>query len=484
MNGSGTGCAAASRLGGPLLAALALCGSLPSTLGAIDAPPLPPSSFADIVKDVIPAVVNISTTQTIKRPEPPGAPPGDPMGEFMRRFFDQMPKSYKERSLGSGVIISADGEILTNEHVIGTADEIDVILEDQKRYKAKVIGKDKKTDIALIRIKADHPLPAATLAHGGDEVRIGDWVIAIGNPFGLGETVTAGIVSAKGRAIGAGPYDDFIQTDASINPGNSGGPLLNTRGEVIGINSTIYSQSGGNIGIGFAIPIEMAAHIADSLRAHGTVVRGWLGVAIQDVTPDLSKAIGLEEASGALVADVVHDGPADKAGVKRGDVIVAYQGKPIASSRELPIRVADTPVGTRAEVKVLRDGREKTLSAEVGELKDRDAVVEKVAAASSLGLSVDRLTPQIGERLGIPPDTEGVVVTSVEPGSPADAAEIHAGDVIREANRTPVTTPEALEKAIGQRPSGKPLLLLVQRAGSTVFITVTPEESEGSGDAG
>jgi len=463
---------------------LGLCGSLP--LDATETPAVPPPSFADIVKDVIPAVVNISTTQTIQHPEPRGGPPGDPgdpMEEFMRRFYDQMPKSYKERSLGSGVIISSDGEILTNNHVIGTADDIDVILQDQKRYKAKVVGKDQKTDIALIRIKADHPLPAATLAHRGDEVHIGDWVIAIGNPFGLGETVTAGIVSAKGRAIGAGPYDDFIQTDASINPGNSWGPLLNIRGEVIGINSTIYSQSGGNIGIGFAIPIEMAAHIADSLRAHGKVVRGWLGVAIQDVTPELSNAIGLEEASGALVADVVQDSPADKAGIKRGDVIVAYQGKHITSSRELPIRVADTPVGTHAEVKVLRDGKEKTLSAEVGELKDREAAVEEVSVTSSLGLRVDRLSPQIAERLGIPRDTKGVVVTGVEPGSPADTAEIRPGDVVREADRKPVTTPEALDKAIAQRPPGKPLLLLVQRAGSTVFITVTPETSEGSGAA-
>jgi len=294
--------------------------------------------------------------------------------------------------------------------------------------------------------------------------------------------VTAGIISAKGRAIGAGPYDDFIQTDASINPGNSGGPLLNTRGEVIGINSAIYSQSGGNIGIGFAIPIEMAAHIADSLRAHGKVVRGWLGVAIQDVTPELSKAMGLQEATGALVADVVKGGPADKAGVRRGDVIVAYQGKPITSSRDLPIRVADTPVGTRAELKVLREGQEETLSTEIGELKDKEAAVEKATAASPLGLQVDRLTPQIAERLGIPANTKGVVVTNVEPGSPADGAEIHSGDVIREVNRKPVSTPEALEKAIGERTLGKPVLLLVQRGGSTVFITVAPEENEGSND--
>ena len=442
----------------------------------------PPATFADIVKDVIPSVVNISTTQTIKRPEMPGRS-GDPMEEFMRRFFDQMPKSYKERSLGSGVIISTDGEILTNDHVVGTADDVDIILEDQKHYKAKVVGRDKKTDIALLRIQADRALPAAKLARG-DGVRVGDWVIAIGNPFGLGETVTAGIVSAKGRAIGAGPYDDFIQTDASINPGNSGGPLLNVAGEVVGINSAIFSQSGGNIGIGFAIPIEMASHIADALRARGKVVRGWLGVAIQDVTTELSKAMGIKEAHGALVADVIKEGPAEKAGVKRGDVIIAYQGKEIASSRELPIRVADTPVGTKAEIKVLRDGQEKTLPVEIGELKDKEPPGEKPTPAAPLGLRVDEITPEIADRLNLPSGTKGVVVTGVEPGSPAESAEIRPGDVIREVNRKAVTSPETFEKAVAERKPEKPLLVLVQRGESTLFITIAPESKESGDDAG
>jgi serine protease Do len=472
MNGSEI--SARWALGIAMLLGAAL--SFPSS-SAADAPP---ASFADIVKDVIPAVVNISTTQTIKRPEMPGGRSGDPMEDFMRRFFDQMPKSYKERSLGSGVIISPEGEILTNDHVVGTAEDVDVILDNQKHYKAKVIGRDKKTDIALIKITADHPLPAAKLAHG-DGVRVGDWVIAIGNPFGLGETVTAGIVSAKGRAIGAGPYDDFIQTDASINPGNSGGPLLNVNGEVVGINSAIYSQSGGNIGIGFAIPIEMAAHIADSLRTRGKVVRGWLGVAIQDVTPELSKAMGLKEASGALVADVLKDGPAEKAGIKRGDVIIAYQGKDIASSRELPIRVADTPVGTQAELKVLRDGQEKTITAEIGELKDKEVAAQKAATAAPLGLHVDDITPQMAERLNLPSGTKGVVVTSIDPGSAAETAELRPGDVIREVNRKPVTSPSAFDKAVADRKAGKPLLLLVQRGDSTLFITITPEAKENEG---
>jgi serine protease Do len=472
-------------MNGPALAqrmlALAVC-CLPLSVHAAEpTAPVPLPSFADIVKDVIPAVVNISTTHTVKRPEMPGGRSGDPMEEFMRRFFDQMPKSYKERSLGSGVIVSADGEILTNDHVVASADVVEVILQDQKRFKAKVVGRDKKTDIALLHIEADHPLPAAKLAKG-DEVRVGDWVIAIGNPFGLGETVTAGIVSAKGRAIGAGPYDDFIQTDASINPGNSGGPLLNMRGEVVGINSAIYSQSGGNIGIGFAIPIDMAARIADSLRSRGKVVRGWLGVAIQDVTPELSKAMGLENATGALVADVVKDGPAEKAGVRRGDVIVAYQGKQIATSRDLPIRVADTPVGTKAELKIVREGEAKTITAEIAELKEKDAASEMAQAPPRLGLHVDKISPQMAERLGIAPDTKGVVVTSVDPGSPADDAEIRAGDVIREVDRKPVASPEAFDKAIAARKPGKPLLVLVQRGDSTLFITIAPESSPEGGE--
>jgi serine protease Do len=449
---------------------VAVLGALTASASAAE----PPQSFADNVKEVIPAVVNIATTQTVKRPEIPGGRSGDPMENFMRRFFDQMPKSYKERSLGSGVIISPEGEILTNDHVIGTSDEVDVVLDSQKRYKAKVIGRDNKTDIALIQIRSDHPLPAAKLAHG-DDLRIGDWVLAIGNPFGLGETVTAGIVSAKGRAIGAGPYDDFIQTDASINPGNSGGPLLNVRGEVVGINSAIYSQSGGNIGIGFAIPIEMAAHIADSLRTRGKVVRGWLGVAIQDVTPDLSKAMGVKESAGALVADVVKGGPAEKAGIRRGDVILAYQGKEIASSRDLPIRVAETPVGTRADVRLLRDGQEKTIRAEIAELRDKENVTEIASAPTHLGLRVEALTAQSAQRLGLPAEMQGVVVTAVEPGSAADGAELRPGDVIREVDRKPVTSTESFEKAIGEQRRGKPLLLLVQRGESTLFITVAPQ---------
>ncbi len=437
-----------------------------------DAPP-PPPTFADVVQEVIPAVVNISTTLTVSRPDPPASRPGDPMEEFMRRFFDRMPKSYKQRSLGSGVVVSPDGEILTNEHVIGGADDVDVVLQDASRFKAKVIGRDKKTDIALIRIQVGHSLPSARLGHA-DELRVGDWVIAIGNPFGLGETVTAGIVSAKGRAIGAGPYDDFIQTDASINPGNSGGPLLNARGEVVGINSAIFSQSGGNIGIGFAIPIDLAAHVADALRAHGKVVRGWLGVSVQDVTADLSKAMGLKESTGALVADVVAGGPAAKAGLERGDVIVAYQGRDVIASRELPIRVADTPIGTRVELRVLRGGDEKRISAEIAELKDAETGEGARTTGSDLGLATEPLTSALASRLGVPQGTRGVAISEVEPDSPAEDADLRAGDVVKEVDRTPVTSPRAFERALSKRKPAKPVLLLVQRGDATLFVTVAP----------
>ncbi len=441
--------------------------------GADAAPP--PPTFADVVQDVIPAVVNISTTLMVSRPDFPASRPGDPMEEFMRRFFDRMPKSYKQRSLGSGVVISPEGEILTNEHVIGGADDVEVVLQDASRFKAKVIGRDKKTDIALIRIQAGHSLPSARLGHA-DELRVGDWVIAIGNPFGLGETVTAGIVSAKGRAIGAGPYDDFIQTDASINPGNSGGPLLNGKGEVVGINSAIFSQSGGNIGIGFAIPIELAARVAEALRAHGKVVRGWLGVSVQDVTPELSKAMGLKESTGALVADVVAGGPAAKAGLERGDVIVAYQGKDMIASRELPIRVADTPIGTRVELRVLRGGDEKKISAEIAELKDAETGETDRATGSDFGLAIEPLTPALASRLGVPEGTRGVAISEVEPGSPAEDADLRAGDVVKEVDRTPVSSPSAFEKALSKRKAAKPVLLLVQRGDATLFVTVAPRK--------
>jgi len=319
-----------------------------------------------------PSVVNISAVRVSGKKDP--LPFGDlfggegPLNELFKRFFgDQLPEDFKQRSLGSGFVIETDGFILTNNHVVEKAAEIQVTLSDGKVFEAKTVGRDPKTDIALIRIQPGTPLTPLPLGDS-DQSDVGDWVLAIGSPFGLGNTVTAGIVSAKYRKIGAGPYDDFIQTDASINPGNSGGPLLNTRGEVIGINTAIFSQSGGSIGIGFAVPINMAKDLLPQLKK-GEVVRGWLGVRIQQVTPDLAGKFGLAEAKGALVSEVIEGGPAAKAGILRGDVIVSFDGKEVKAMADLPYIVGRTPVGKRAKVEILRQGKSKTLDVKVGEME-------------------------------------------------------------------------------------------------------------------
>jgi serine protease Do len=328
-------------------------------------------SFASIVARAKPAVVNIATTQTIKTPE--GHPffgPGpfgenNPLEEFFRRFFPDMPKTLKRQSLGSGFVIDPQGIIVTNHHVVNRAEKIVVRLE-KKEFEAQLLGSDPATDLAILKIRSSEELPILNFADSS-QMQVGDWVIAIGNPFGLSQTVTAGIVSATGRVIGQGPYDDFIQTDASINPGNSGGPLLNLKGEVIGINTAIFSQTGGNIGIGFAIPSNIAHGITKELRTHGKVVRGWLGVAIQDLDEDLAKAFGLSEIQGALVAGVGAKTPADTAGLKRGDVIVSFREKSVKSAHDLSRKVAATEPGTKAAIEVIRKGKKQTLTAKIGE---------------------------------------------------------------------------------------------------------------------
>jgi serine protease Do len=331
-------------------------------------------SFSQLAKMVGPSVVNISAVRVSGTKD--FLPFGDlfggdnPLGDFFKRFFgDQTDKGTKQESLGSGFIIDKDGLILTNNHVVEKAEEIQVSLPDGKTFEAEIVGRDPKTDIALIRIEAGAPLPPLPLGDS-DQAEVGDWVLAIGSPFGLGNTVTAGIVSAKYRKIGAGPYDDFIQTDASINPGNSGGPLLNTKGEVIGINTAIFSQSGGSIGIGFATPINMAKALLPQLKK-GEVVRGWLGVTIQGVTPELAGKFGLSEAKGALVSDVTEGGPADKAGIARGDVITSFDGKEIKTMTDLPTIVGATPVGKSVKVEIVRKGKKKTLDVKVGEMEKK-----------------------------------------------------------------------------------------------------------------
>jgi len=434
--------------------------------------------FVTLARKTTPIVVNISTTQTseARGSQEFGSPFGDddPFNDFWRRFFGgPAPRGpQRQRSLGSGFIIDGDGSILTNNHVVENASKIVVKLSDDQEYEAKVIGRDPKTDIAIIRINAKTNLPTASFGDS-DKLEVGEWVMAIGNPFGLDSTVTSGIVSAKGRHIGQGPYDNFIQTDASINPGNSGGPLINLRGEVIGINTAIFSRTGGNIGIGFAIPINLVKELLPQLRGKGKVTRGYLGVLIQKVTPEIGESLGLERSSGALVANVSKDGPADKAGVKVGDVIIEFDGKEVKDSGDLPIIVARTAVDKKVRMKVLRDKKEIALNVAVGELKDEE-VVASAPEKGELGLTVQRLTPQMAENLGLE-KVEGVVVTAVEPGSAGDDAGIRRGDVILEVDRKAVRSLDEYKKAVAAVRKGRGVLFLVRRGESTIFLALKPQ---------
>lgn len=439
-----------------------------------------PESFAPLVKKVSPCVVNISTVKILKgrgqTGQPFGGPPGaeDPLRDFFDRFFkDQMPKGHKQQSLGSGFILDREGHILTNNHVVEMTDEIKVKLFSGREYTAKVIGRDAKTDLALIRIDASEALTPVNLGDS-ENLEVGDWVVAIGNPFGLGNSVTAGIVSAKYRHIGQGSYDNFIQTDASINPGNSGGPLLNGAGEVIGINSAIFSQTGGNIGIGFAIPINMAKEILPQLKK-GKVVRGWLGVMIQKVTPELKEKLKLKDDKGALVADVTPGGPADKAGIRRGDVIVSFDGKELNERSELPYLVAMTQVNREVSVDVLRKGERKSFLVKLGELKDdKRSEIQVEGEAQDLGLTVRDITPELARRLGVS-ETSGVVVVEVEPGSAGAEAGVRQGDLILELDQNPVKTVDDYHDKVSQYKKDDTILLLLKRGGTTLFVTVEVE---------
>lgn len=442
-------------------------------------------SLVAVAKSAMPAVVNISTTQKATQPSrpfpfpQPGPSPfgeGDPFEEFFHRFFGDRPPPRAQRSLGSGFILSEDGYVVTNHHVIGEAVQIKVRLSDNEEYSAKVIGTDDETDLALIKIKAPRSLPTVPLGRSAD-LQIGDWVLAIGNPFGLEQTVTAGIVSAKGRVIGAGPYDDFIQTDASINPGNSGGPLLNLKGEVVGINTAIFSQSGGNIGIGFAIPIDLAKSVFTQLREKGKVTRAWLGVTIQSVTPELAQSFGLKEPVGALVAEVTPDSPAAKAGIERGDVITSFNNTPIKDSHDLPALVAQNPVDERSTVTVLRRGRERSFTVTLGELTDQRAEVESSEGnEESWGMAVASLTPETRSRFQLERDQQGIVVLDVEGGSPAEEAGVRPGDVIEEVNRQPITSIQDFVKTIAATKTHDTLLLLLRRGTSTLFSVLRRAE--------
>lgn len=434
-----------------------------------------PGSFSYLVKKARNSVVNISTVKVIKRDDQrlqfrSPFEQDDPFNDFFERFFrDQIPKEYRQRSLGSGFIIDRDGYILTNNHVVEKTDEITVMLSNEKEYDAEIIGRDSKTDLALIRIKSDEDLEPLPLGDS-DNLEVGDWVVAIGNPFGLDHTVTAGIVSAKYRRIGTGGYENFIQTDASINPGNSGGPLLNTSGEVVGINSAIFSGNGGSIGIGFAIPVNMAKKLLPQLKK-GKVVWGWLGVMIQDVTKELKEKLNLMNEKGALVADVTPGGPAEKGGIERGDVIVTFDNKEIQEMDELPFIVASTPVGKIVNVEVMRRGEKKTFKIKVGELnveKEGSPVVEESA---DLGITVEAITPEIAQRFGLS-DKEGLIIVQVEQNSPASEAGIRPGDIILEIDQEPINDPKVYKQKIRKYKKGDTILFLMKRGGTTIYMTL------------
>jgi serine protease Do len=504
----------------------------PPVPGVHVAPPAPPAepntpepnekfgvitSFAPLVRKMIPAVVSVNVVQDVKVSGmpfgggpggpgddngggdddpgaqggggdqgggggglPPGGGGGDPFDQLRRYFGQGGQREYKQHGLGSGVIVSPDGYILTNNHVVGNADEIHVTLQDKREFTAKVIGKDAKTDLGLIKIDTKDALPVAPLGDS-NTTDVGDWVIAIGNPFNVGMTVTAGIVSAKGRILG-GDYDDYIQTDASINPGNSGGPLINTKGEVIGINTAIYSRTGANNGIGFAIPIDMARNVMDQLKAHGRVVRGWLGVEIQEVTPDLAQSFGLPKPEGALVASADKDGPAGKGGIERGDIVLSFNGHPVDDEHELPALVAQTPINQKVPVEVVRNGKHMTLDVTIGERKEPQVASAKAETpGGNWGMQVDDITPEIAQQLHLE-GTKGVVIQKVAPDSPAAEAGLQPGDVVMEVNHDKIATvSDLMAKAKDAQTNKKPALLLVQRGGATLYTVIKPAEAQAQG---
>jgi serine protease Do len=462
-----------------------------------------PASFADLAARLLPGVVNISSSQTVTAssdspdggsgagPEMPQFPPGSPFEKLFRDFMNRHhpggespdEPARKMQSLGSGYIIDPAGIIVTNNHVIEGADEITVRLQDGTEMKAKLLGTDTRTDIAVLQVHPAQPLPSVAFGDS-DHSRVGDWVLAIGNPFGLGGTVTAGIVSARGRDINQGPYDDFIQTDAPINRGNSGGPLFNMGGEVIGMNTAIYSPSGGSIGIGFSIPSNLVKTVVSQLRRYGHARRGWLGVKIQEVTPDIAESLGLKQPDGALVAGVEDGGPAQKAHIQNGDVILKFDGQDIKEMKTLPRIVAETDINKQVPVEVWRDGKPQTVTVSVGELPETQeasaTVPEKPAEAqplalSGLGLALAPITADAREKFGLGPDQKGVLVTSVEGGTTAADNGLKAGDVIVEVSQEDVSTPQDVQRRVERaRQDGKAnVLVLVQNSDGLRWVPLS-----------
>jgi serine protease Do len=442
-------------------------------------------SLSGLVKRLSPSVVNISTTNTTKLGMTPHQSPfgergNDPFEEFFNRFFGDLPeREFKRKGLGSGFIISEDGYIITNNHVVEKADDIKVILEDGESHKANIIGKDPKTDLALLKIEPKQKLNAVTLGRS-NTLEIGDWVVAIGNPFGLGHTVTTGIVSAKGRSLGLGAYDDFIQTDAAINPGNSGGPLFNLNGDVVGVNTAIIA---GGQGIGFAIPVDMARNVVEQLKNKGKVVRGWLGVLVQQITPEIAESLNLSQPEGALVSDVTPGGPADKAGIKRGDVIVAFDGHRIEDMPDLPKTVATNKPGTISKLTFVRNGKEKTVDLTLGELPEEVAMSTSVRnnnVERNLGLIVQEINPQIQRRFRIE-ESKGVIITNVNPRSIGYEGGLMAGDIILEINKEHIGNLDDYRKSVDSLKEGQTALFLVQRARNTLYVALKIEDQDEKG---
>ncbi len=432
--------------------------------------------FVELAQQNKPAVVNISTAKTVTQKQMPHMGPGNsPFDEFFDRFFNGQPgQQHKQRSLGSGFFISKDGYILTNEHVVDGADEINVKLSDGRTFLATIKGADQKLDLALLKVEADESLPVVELGDS-DNLRVGEWVMAIGNPFGLEQTVTAGIVSAKGRVIGAGPYDDFIQTDASINPGNSGGPLFNASGQVIGINTAIVASGQG---IGFAIPINAVKGILEQLRTDGRVTRGWLGVSVQQMTPELAESFGLEQEHGALVAEVIKGSPAEGAGLKRGDVILTFNGHDIKDMRDLPRLVAAAPVNETAKLQILRDGKTREVKITIGKLAETENESQVAAVSGNydkLGLALEELDSATAQKLGLD-TTAGVLVTAIKPASPAEEAGLHPGDVILEVNGKSTANLPAFRAATEQVSKAAILRLLIKRQDNELYVALKINE--------
>ena len=451
-----------------------------------------PLSFAELSEKLLPSVVNISSTQKAApaedMPELPEFPPGSPFEDFFKDFQDKRGgdgdggEAQPVASLGSGFVIdAAKGYIVTNNHVIKDADEVRVTFHDDTSLEAKIIGKDEKTDLALLQVKPDKPLVGVSFGNS-DEMRVGDWIFAIGNPFGLGGTVTQGIISARQRDINAGPYDDFIQTDASINRGNSGGPMFNLKGEVIGINTAIFSPSGGSVGIGFAIPSNLAKPIVDQLLQYGRTRRGWLGVRIQTVTPEIAESLGLKDVQGALIASITAEGPAEQAKLEPGDIILEFNGQKLNAMRQLPRLVAETPIGTKADVLYWRNGKTDTTKVEVGELEkaEKDGLIDtgevtkeikpgQGTEVPSVGVTVASLSPSLRESYEIPDNAKGVVVTAVKSGSESAEKGMIVGDVIVEIN----------QQAVEDAASAKALLDEAQKSGKASVLLLVDHQGKG-----